>query len=190
MVLKKQTVWLLTMLSLVIVLSVYYVTSPEPSSTQLAGIDEKQEAEDNVAVQQMSNKDTTDESQVNTYTSSTSSDEMFMTLRMQINEQRSEKQEQLTAVVASSEVSAEEKSKARAQMQEIETLAAKEAILETLIGANQNFHDVFVKAEASSVRVIVKAKELSQSEANKILLQVYDELGADKEVAIEHLPHN
>ncbi len=28
MVLKKQTVWLLTMLSLIVVLSVYYVTSP------------------------------------------------------------------------------------------------------------------------------------------------------------------
>ncbi len=27
--LKKQTVWLLTMLSLVVVLSVYYVTTPE-----------------------------------------------------------------------------------------------------------------------------------------------------------------
>ena len=29
MLLKKQTVWLLTMLSLVVVLSVYYLTSPE-----------------------------------------------------------------------------------------------------------------------------------------------------------------
>ena len=29
MLLKKQTVWLLTMLSLVVVLSVYYITSPE-----------------------------------------------------------------------------------------------------------------------------------------------------------------
>ncbi|MGR5918209.1 SpoIIIAH-like family protein [Bacillus pacificus] len=31
--LKKQTVWLLTMLSLVVVLSVYYVTTPEKMNT-------------------------------------------------------------------------------------------------------------------------------------------------------------
>jgi len=31
--LKKQTVWLLTMLSLVVVLSVYYITSPEGGSS-------------------------------------------------------------------------------------------------------------------------------------------------------------
>ena len=44
MLLKKQTVWLLTMLSLVVVLSVYYITSPEQKSNDLAAI--KQEAKD------------------------------------------------------------------------------------------------------------------------------------------------
>ena len=37
MLLKKQTVWLLTMLSLVVVLSVYYVTS-DPGENELAAI--------------------------------------------------------------------------------------------------------------------------------------------------------
>ena len=36
MLLKKQTVWLLTMLSLVIVLSVYYITSPTQQATDMA----------------------------------------------------------------------------------------------------------------------------------------------------------
>ena len=43
MLLKKQTVWLLTMLSLVVVLSVYYITSPEQQQNELAVVDEKQE---------------------------------------------------------------------------------------------------------------------------------------------------
>ena len=38
MLLKKQTVWLLTMLSLVVVLSVYYVTS-EPKTSDLTAMD-------------------------------------------------------------------------------------------------------------------------------------------------------
>ena len=40
MLLKKQTVWLLTMLSLVVVLSVYYITSPEQQQNELAAVDE------------------------------------------------------------------------------------------------------------------------------------------------------
>ncbi len=41
MLLKKQTVWLLTMLSLVVVLSVYYITSPEQKSNDLAAVEQK-----------------------------------------------------------------------------------------------------------------------------------------------------
>ena len=37
MLLKKQTVWLLTMLSLVVVLSVYYITSPEQTADGYGG---------------------------------------------------------------------------------------------------------------------------------------------------------
>ena len=46
MVLKKQTVWLLTMLSLIIVLSVYYITSPGGSPADMAYLDEENKAED------------------------------------------------------------------------------------------------------------------------------------------------
>ena len=41
MLLKKQTVWLLTMLSLVVVLSVYYITSPEQKSNDMAAVQQK-----------------------------------------------------------------------------------------------------------------------------------------------------
>lgn len=39
--LKKQTVWLLTMLSLVVVLSVYYVTTPDKMNTASPATGEK-----------------------------------------------------------------------------------------------------------------------------------------------------
>ncbi|PMC39569.1 stage III sporulation protein AH [Bacillus sp. UMB0899] len=44
MMLKKQTVWLLTMLSLVVVLSVYYVTSPEGGTSNVVMTGEEQKA--------------------------------------------------------------------------------------------------------------------------------------------------
>ena len=45
MLLKKQTVWLLTMLSLVVVLSVYYITSPEQKSNELATVKQEEKAD-------------------------------------------------------------------------------------------------------------------------------------------------
>ena len=48
MLLKKQTVWLLTMLSLVVVLSVYYVTS-DPAKNDLATGGKEQAADDMAA---------------------------------------------------------------------------------------------------------------------------------------------
>ena len=47
MMLKKQTVWLLTMLSLVVVLSVYYVTSPEGGTSNVVMTGEDQEVSEN-----------------------------------------------------------------------------------------------------------------------------------------------
>jgi stage III sporulation protein AH len=49
MMLKKQTVWLLTMLSLVVVLSVYYVTSPDSGTSNIVMTEENQEVSENPA---------------------------------------------------------------------------------------------------------------------------------------------
>ncbi|WP_322090787.1 hypothetical protein [Caldifermentibacillus hisashii] len=43
MMLKKQTVWLLTMLSLVVVLSVYYITAEPTNNNNLANVDVSKE---------------------------------------------------------------------------------------------------------------------------------------------------
>jgi stage III sporulation protein AH len=51
MMLKKQTVWLLTMLSLVVVLSVYYVTSPDGGTSNIVMTEENQEVSENTAVE-------------------------------------------------------------------------------------------------------------------------------------------
>ena len=44
-VIKKQTVWLLTMLSLVVVLSVYYMTTPENPQSNVALVDNEKQSE-------------------------------------------------------------------------------------------------------------------------------------------------
>ncbi len=52
MMLKKQTVWLLTMLSLVVVLSVYYVTSPEGGSSNVVMTGEENKSSESAATEE------------------------------------------------------------------------------------------------------------------------------------------
>ncbi len=175
MLLKKQTVWLLTMLSLVVVLSVYYITSPEQKVTNMANIEEKSDGE------------ATTSEDGKTVVSKVASDEVFEALRLNLEDKRSELKEQLTQLTASTDVSAEEKSKAYDQIKELSALEAKEAMLETLI-KTKGYDDALVRADGNKVRVTVKSKDSSASAANEIIQLVREEIGDLQKVVIEFQP--
>jgi stage III sporulation protein AH len=191
--LKKQTVWLLTMFSLVAVLSVYYVTSPQPKE-DVAFIEQKEETgqkesatETNVSEQ----KEATDQAEVTveegedgTVISSISSDDLFTALRLEIEDERSKLRQELNAIVTSNNVSAEEKSKAIDKIQQLANTAEKEAVLETLIKA-KGYDDALVRVDGKQVHVTVKAKEHSKKAANEIIKLVQSEIGDIQDVAVQ-----
>jgi stage III sporulation protein AH len=196
MVLKKQTVWLLTMLSLVIVLSVYYITSPSQGPGQFATTGDSEEelsGEDlqNVESQAVNGIDVSiEEIEGDTATSGISTDQLFTAIRMEVDEQRSELKADLQAITVSANASAEEKSEALDKIQQLHELAAKEDILEQLIVADEKYSDALVRANENDVRVIVKANDqLSNTDANDIMRLVRDETGI-KQVAVEYQPSN
>lgn len=167
--LKKQTVWLLTMLSLMIVLSVYYMISP--GSEDLAYIDNGD------AEQTSADPESVDEEAEVDDIENLGGDELFTTIRMELQDERSMKKDRLTAVVASSDATPEEKDQALNDIDALEEIATKEAILEeTIIKAN-GYEDVLVRADEETVHVHVKANELSETEANNIMQMVRDEFG-------------
>ncbi|MBO8176750.1 SpoIIIAH-like family protein [Aeribacillus pallidus] len=164
MLLKKQTVWLLTMLSLVVVLSVYYITTPNPQSNMTTVSDDP-------------SSDVTDVSDQDAEViTNAAGDEVFEALRLDLQDKRNELREELTMIVASDDVSAEEKNKAYEQMQQLNEMAQKELILETLI-KSMNYEDALVRVEGNKVHITVKAKESSKEAANEILRLVQSELG-------------
>jgi stage III sporulation protein AH len=181
MLLKKQTVWLLTMLSLVVVLSVYYITSPEPKSNDLAAV--QQSAKD-----QNQGKTKTETKDGKTVVSSVAGDSAFEELRMKLEDLRSEHQEDLTTQLASTDLSADEKSKVKDQMDKLNAIAQSEQLLETFI-KTMGYDDVLVRADGQKVIVTVKAKKKpSASEANKIMLEVKKEIDETNYVAVEYQP--
>lgn len=179
--LKKQTVWLLTMLSLLIVLSVYYMTSPDQD--QVAFIEEDNQEQNNPAEtetnKQLDTSDIMNEEGMdeNTVISEISTDDLFTAIRMEIQAERDQIKEQLSEIVASKNVSPEEKNKAMEKMRELQEVATKESILQQTIMAEKNYSDVLVRAEENVVHVTVKANELSKTDANHIMQMVRDEFG-------------
>ena len=212
MLLKKQTVWLLTMLSLVVVLSVYYITSPEQQQNELAVVDEEQEQNDEQVKEQdqeqipeQDMEQTQEEGKVEEDSAlsgveedsalsgveedsasngaaedeqiitNAAGDEVFETLRMQLEEERSQMKEDLQSTIASTELPAEERSEAKEQMDELNDVAQKELLLETLIKA-MNYEDVLVRADNEQVNIKVKEEKQSKAEANKIIQTVRSEM--------------
>ncbi|MUK87165.1 SpoIIIAH-like family protein [Ornithinibacillus sp. L9] len=173
--LKKQTVWLLTMLSLMIVLSVYYMTSPD--NEDLAYIDTGQDATENGTEEASTDTaETTDDTEVGDMTN-LGRDELFTTIRMDLQDERSEKKSRLEEIVASSNASTEEKNQALKDMDVIDQITTKETIIEESILANAEYQDVLVRNDGDVVHVHVKADELSKEETVQIMRMVYDEFG-------------
>ncbi|PGM95056.1 SpoIIIAH-like family protein [Bacillus cereus] len=214
--LKKQTVWLLTMLSLVVVLSVYYVTTPDKMNTAAPATGEKMGQEKQGAdkavtketTKETTNKETTKENTSKETTNKEtdkkendkketskkeasvtvqSSDENFTALRMQIEDQRSVEKEKLQNVMKSSKSSAEEKSKAKDNLDAITTMETKQQLLETVIKSQGGYKDALVRADGTDIKVTVKSAKHSQKEANKIIQLVRSE-GGSKDVGVKFDP--
>lgn len=192
--LKKQTVWLLTMLSLMVVLSVYYMQPPADDdfafifeeageesdsvgtlSEQMSDTPEVEDSEDETPDQEDSEEGS---EEANESSSISTNDELFTVIRMELAQSRSQRLEQLETIVASSSATNEEKNSAYEEMQNIDRVATKELIVEETLKAENGYSDVLVRTNENNVIVTVKADELSETEANQIMRMVYDEFGS------------
>ncbi|WP_071460088.1 SpoIIIAH-like family protein [Bacillus massilinigeriensis] len=185
MLLKKQTVWLLTMLSLVVVLSVYYITSPEQNMTEMATQEAKEKSEAKMVESKQQAAVQSKDGQ--TVISAAATDEAFEALRMQMNDQRNEMKEELQDIVASTDIPAEQRNDAYEKMKELDDIAQKENVLETLI-KSMDYEDVLVRADGEKVRITVKAEKHSRSKANEIIQMVRTELGDYQPVVVDFQP--
>ncbi|MCM3788390.1 SpoIIIAH-like family protein [Domibacillus sp. 8LH] len=168
---KKQTVWLFTMVSLTAVLGVYYMTGPEkllPASTLEEKVSEP-EKEVDVAVEE------------------TPTDEVFEMIRLEAEEERSRLKEELTAKVASADLSAEAKDEAYTTMQELDEQAASERMLETVI-KSKGYEDALVRTMDGEVRITVKADSHSTEAANELIRLAKEEMGDKMPVSVEFEP--
>ncbi|WP_066312423.1 SpoIIIAH-like family protein [Bacillus sp. FJAT-29814] len=179
MLLKKQTVWLLTMLSLVVVLSVYYITSPEQKANDLTAVEQKGQKQTKTKPEAKDGK---------TVVSTVAGDVAFEELRMQLEESRSKQREELTETMGTTSLPADDRLKAKDEIDRLRDISQKEEYLETMIKA-MGYEDALVRADGEKVSVTVKSKKKhTKAEANKIILEVKKEISDSNFVAVTFQP--
>lgn len=191
MLLKKQTVWLLTMLSLVVVLSVYYLTAPEENAADLTSTEEQKESKTESEIESKDEKEKDKEKETSTDESGSSvtiaSGDEFEALRMQIEDERAKLNEELTVKMGDTDLSAEERDEAYAKIEQLSETKVKENIIENLIVA-MDYNAALVRVDGTDVKVSVKADKQTKTEANNIIRLVRKEVENAQNVVVNFQP--
>ncbi|MEL4025479.1 SpoIIIAH-like family protein [Lysinibacillus endophyticus] len=169
---KRRTVWLLTLLSLAAVISVYYVFEPNRDVDLLTIFTDDTLQETTLT--------SVDDKEI---TTTTSESYLFDEMRMEKSNERSKIREQLTQKIASDQYTAEEKNEAFNEMNALIEQESSEAMLEMLI-ESLGYSDALVRVEDEKVAVTVLSDEISKQQANEIIFIVRSELEDISDVSV------
>lgn len=159
---NKKSIWFLTLFSLILVLSVYYVTMP---SELLLTNKNNYIFETNNNDEGDNTTTTVKEEEANVDVKESS---VLVALRVEAEEKMLEQIESLNKVINSSESSTEEKNNAYEQMKSLNITRGEEEKLEKQINETYNLK-AFVKVDNNQIRVVVDSKEHNANIANNIM---------------------
>ena len=151
---NKKNIWFLTLFSLILVLSVYYVTMP--NDLLLASNLENEEIE-------------SVDSEVEQEESS-----ILVALRIDAEEEYLEELEVLKNVLTNVDSTTEEKNNAFEQMKSINNIRSEQEELENLIKKEYGYES-FVKIDGNQIRVVIASSVHDATIANKIMRLVQSE---------------
>ena len=155
---NKQNLWFLTLFSLILVLSVYYITMPNDLLTKAVNTEESGEKKEKV-------RETVEE--VSSLTA----------MRVSLEEERQGMMDDLQEQLTSDTISSEEKNNAYEQLKYLNTLQSREEELEKQIKKEFKL-DSFVKIDNTDVSVVCVSSKHDNALANNIMRLVqsgYDE---------------
>ncbi|EST11062.1 SpoIIIAH-like family protein [Sporolactobacillus laevolacticus] len=170
---KKQTVWLLTMLSLIVVLSVYALSTPGHSSDQAS-----QPTADKakpVAADVKNGKSVT----------ASAAETKLADIELSKDEERAQLEKKYEGVIASGKSSAKEVSAAYDNIASLKTIADNETMLEDVI-QSKGFKNSVVKTSGDQVQIFVDSKKLSDQQANQLIQLANEYLGTGRIVSVTY----
>ena len=153
---NKQSLWFLTLFSLILVLSVYYITMPnELLLTNNNGVyieEEKETEKVNMTINES---------------------ELLVAMRVNLEEERAMKKIDLEGLLTSSQTITEEKNEAFEQLKYLNFLSGREEELELKLKTELDLES-FVEIEGKEITVVAIKDKHDMSLANKIMRSVQE----------------
>ena len=158
---NKKNLWFLTLFSLILVLSIYYVTMP--SELLMSNND----------VNEIKN-DTNDINEVN----------IIETLRLEDDTTTLENITELKTLLTKTDTSIAEKNEAFETLRILNQISSKEELLEEKIKNNFNL-DSFVKIEEDKVRIVISSDSHDNTLANNIMKLAQEEFDKKMYISVQ-----
>lgn len=168
MVLKRQTIWLLTMLSLMVVLSAYYLFNNEPVNMNDYADGEHHEALDSVG-EVFSDMDMDLE-----FTVSDNPVDQILTQQYEKEVSRAMQMSQYEEIIKS-EATAQEIAEAMEKKEILENMTEAEYTIESMLRA-AGYEEAVVVADSNHVDVVVRSDSLDRKQVVEIIGIVKEQL--------------
>lgn len=162
---NKRSLWFLTLFSLILVLSVYYITMP--SELLMA-----------------TNNGGSDDTETVSATTENEESAELVALRVESEEKMLDEITELKAVLTDSNSTTEEKNKAFEKMQELNKNRGTEESIENKIKEEFNLKS-FVSIDETSVTVTVDSTKHDKELANKIMRSVQEEFETSMSISVK-----
>ena len=160
---NKKSVWFLTLFSLILVLSIYYITMPSEMLLTTRGDYENKETE-------KESEETTEEETEVTMKES----DLLTSLRVEANDEMNKEMEELKTVLNSEDATSEEKNDAFERMKELNSIRGEEESLEKKSKSDLKLES-FIKIDGDQIRVVVNTDSLDKTSANNIMRTIQAE---------------
>ncbi len=164
----KKNLWFLTLFSLVLVLSVYYITMPNELLTA-----------NNSVISTSLEEENTDDASV-----SIEESDIISALKVEDGNDVLEEIDVLKQTLTNANSTVDEKNTAYEKIKELTSISGKEEKLENALKEKYKY-DSFVKIEDDQVRVVVGSKEHNTQMANEIMRLVQNEFDEKMYVSVQ-----
>lgn len=167
---NKKSLWFLTLFSLILVLSVYYITMPSEllitrnkSNKEVAQVNKNVDKEASVEIEES---------------------EILTALRVEADEQMKQDMEDLQIVLTSVEATSDEKNEAYEKLQLLNMTRGEEEKLEKKIETKFKLKS-FVKIDGDQIRVVASSDKHDTTLANDIMRSVQEEYKTKKYISVK-----
>ena len=163
---NKKSLWFLTLFSLILVLSIYYITMPSElllTTSKNALTENKDNEEVNIDIEES---------------------DLLVALRVESDEEMTSKIEELQLILTNSKSSVEDKNKAYEKIKELNDTRGEEEKLETQIKETHKL-DSFIKKKDKQIQVTINSKEHSKNLANNIMRTIQANYNESKYITVK-----